>query len=434
MKRHQLYAYDAKSEAAILFLNNDPIDRIQRGVVQQAKVWIDAGLKVFITTSSLKIDKDTIKFESLSASNFIQINFDKKYPRAQFNFVSFFMGILYVGIDLLLILKGTLRLNSRFAFKQWIIDTFSVPNTFSTQTATDIAEVIKQIEPKIIVSSNSLLTEIIRNETFIGKVVIWHAAEFASANQSRGSRIVRGKQIAERKLSKLAQTIIVDNQFLVQAISKHFKISPEKFLTVSNAPSCTQDVYPPVSLRFKFGIDESSIVIFFYGHLIHNRYLIELLEFHSKFAPTNVHIVFLGSGPLEPEIIRISSLDNRIHHENWFDNATLCAYIRESDYVFIVYDHRSKNSRIGGPNKLYDAIANQVPIIANLNCDYISSIVRIAHCGILINPLIQDNWQTLFSKLERRLGPSYERPDSLLWDSQSEKLSRLATQIHNLNL
>jgi hypothetical protein len=406
----------------ILFLTTDNLEKIQRGIPQQARYLKSIGYEVKITITNQKIDPEIATSHGLEVNNFVSINSGYPDTRLLWNRRRLDISAYFLFHDILNIISGKLQLRGVMQWKSWLLSAFAAKRIAPGRYNSSIIEVLKSENPEIIVSSNFLLGELLYVGVNITSKIVWHAAEFASAKRIIGSRSTRLVQSLEKLMSKNSSLILVDNDALVSAMSEYFKLPPNKFCIISNTPDTLNDKTPETSLRARFLIPKEDCLILYHGHLVAGRYLTELANFVSSSTLNRLHVVFLGSGNLYNELWQIANTNSNVHIESYFSNYFIGSYVQESDYLFAVYDAKDQNNQLGGPNKVYDAITYGTKLIVNQNCAYVSSLVSRNQLGVCLEPDSASSWGALHFLLASNDKRKNEKMESLLWDAQEKKL------------
>ena len=413
----------------VLFLTTDNLERIQRGIPQQARYLKSIGYEVIITITNQKIDPEIATSHGLELHNFVSINSGSPDTRLLWNRKRLDISAYFLFQDLLNILSGKLQLRGILQWKTWLLSTFAAKRIAPGRYNSSIIKVLNSENPGIIVSSNFLLAELLYVKADISSKIVWHAAEFASAKKLIGSRSTRLVQSLEKLMSKNSSLILVDNESLVNAMSEYFNLPPDMFCTISNTPDTLNDKTPETSLRARFLIPSEDCLILYHGHLVAGRYLIELANFVSSSTQNRLHVVFLGTGGLYNDLLQIANTNSNVHIESYFSNLFIGSYVQESDYLFAVYDAKDGNNQLGGPNKVYDAITYGAKLIVNQSCTYVSSLVSRNQLGVCLEPDSDSSWEALHSLLASNDKTKNDKMESLLWEAQEKKLLKAFSRL-----
>ena len=131
-------------------------------------------------------------------------------------------------------------------------------------------------------------------------------------------------------------------------------------------------------------INNDKLNIIYYGGLSDDRGIRLLLELSNNFPNIQVHIA--GWGQLESTIKNYS---NVIYH-GMLEESNILRLLSSMDYSFIVYDPKHEHNQIASPNKFFEAIQLQVPMIV---CEGTSIDKEILRLGI--GEVIQYDYQSL---------------------------------------
>lgn len=127
---------------------------------------------------------------------------------------------------------------------------------------------------------------------------------------------------------------------------------------------------PPLKGRLfheAFGLDPRAIIILFQGGLLPGRNLETLVDAMARVAAPQVHLVFLGDGPLARKLSRrvaARGVEHRVHFHPAVAQQSLLRYTASADLGLIPYRATCLNNLYCTPNKLFEYIAAAVPITA----------------------------------------------------------------------
>ncbi|MDF1646693.1 MAG: methyltransferase domain-containing protein [Legionellaceae bacterium] len=134
------------------------------------------------------------------------------------------------------------------------------------------------------------------------------------------------------------------------------------------------------SLREKIAAKENEKIVLYQGGIIKNRNLMNLLLGFSRLARTDLHLVFLG--PAEPHVLaqlkraaNASKVSDHIHFLEPVSQATLLNVTETADVGVIPYSPVDKNTQYCMPNKLFEYIQANLPILANQQLVEVSHIM-----------------------------------------------------------
>ena len=172
----------------------------------------------------------------------------------------------------------------------------------------------------------------------------------------------------ERRYVRGADAVITVNQYLAEEMRQRYGIPlPEVILNATDWPTdLTADVRWD-RFRERFGIPQHHQVVLFQGWMSRQRGLQPLVRAMS-FLPPTLHLVFMGYGEGRDELVSIASEENltdRVHFMDAVPQSELLAWTSSADLGVIPYQPVDLNNYYCSPNKLFEFIQAELPIVAN---------------------------------------------------------------------
>jgi glycosyltransferase involved in cell wall biosynthesis len=144
---------------------------------------------------------------------------------------------------------------------------------------------------------------------------------------------------------------------------------PARTVIVHNCPPApTEDPAAASPLRRAIGVDAGTPVVLYHGALTAVRGLRELLATIRDPRLDGVHLIFLGSGPLEEEL-RLASADpalrGRVHLLPPVPPDELVSWVAGADAGLMPNQPTTRNELASTPNKLFESISAGVPVVTS---------------------------------------------------------------------
>lgn len=191
-----------------------------------------------------------------------------------------------------------------------------------------------------------------------------HELETETAN-SRGLRKKIAK-IVERSLVGMADMIVVVCESAAEWYHRSYRFKKEMIATVRNIPVLPEGPLSadPQMLKNKLGIKKSELLFIYQGLLVKGRGIGLALEAFSE-LPADKHIVFMGYGNLEAEIIGYSKKYRNIHFLPAVKPEVILNYTVGADVGLCLIEDLCLNYKLSLPNKLFEYILAGVPVIGS---------------------------------------------------------------------
>lgn len=188
----------------------------------------------------------------------------------------------------------------------------------------------------------------------------------------------------ERRWARAAAAIVTTNEAYAEVMRARFG---RPVVVVMNAPRRSEG-QPPDGRRFHdaLGLPATARVVLYHGGLDRDRGIEVLLDALPELPPDAV-LVLMGYGPLEPTLRQRAAAtdDRRWHLLPAVPPAELLGWVASAAVVAIPIQPTSLNHLLTTPNKLFEALAAGVPVVA-ADLPGIAAIVRDTGIGLLCDP------------------------------------------------
>ncbi|MFK7973952.1 MAG: glycosyltransferase [Rickettsiaceae bacterium] len=185
--------------------------------------------------------------------------------------------------------------------------------------------------------------------------------EFSNLEKSKWKKL-------EQKYIKNCDSVITVNNLIAQELQTRYSLS-DKVYVISNALPY-RDVVNVQNKIFhqKFGLNDQDKVVLFQGGLSPNRNLEQLVQAMSCVRNPLLHLVILGNGPLERLLEDLTikyNITNKVHFHPAVKQEELIKYTSCADIGIIPYQAVCLNNYYCTPNKLFEFIAAEIPILSS---------------------------------------------------------------------
>lgn len=189
----------------------------------------------------------------------------------------------------------------------------------------------------------------------------------------------------ERRYIKEATSVITVNEYIANEMSKRYGIKPPLvILNATSWPASLERGKPWDNFRERFAIEKDQKILLFQGWMSHTRGL-QVLIHAMKRVPEHVHLVCMGYGDARPQLEAIAAmegLNQRVHFMDAVPQDELLGWTASADMGIIPYQPVDLNTYYCSPNKLYEFIQADVPIIAN-DLPYLRQVIAGEQFGIV---------------------------------------------------
>jgi glycosyltransferase involved in cell wall biosynthesis len=139
-------------------------------------------------------------------------------------------------------------------------------------------------------------------------------------------------------------------------------------------------------LRQRTGIDTEEVIFLHQGQMRKDRGCEKLVQ--AMAGVSGAALVFLGNGPLKPNLTRLSDtlgLTNRVHFMDAVAPDVLLDYTASADIGVTLLEDTCLNHHYALPNKLFEYLMAGLPVLAS-NLPEIAGVVNGFEVGCVVNP------------------------------------------------
>lgn len=231
-------------------------------------------------------------------------------------------------------------------------------------------------------------------------------------------------RVVERAFIYKAHHVFVVSDNIKLWYIKRYALSDDKISVVKNVPKAF--VVPPTSNKFAnlLSLDGNAIKFLYQGGLFSGRGLPILLEAFSSVEP-NKHLIIMGYGELEEDVIKYSKKFPNIHYVPAVPPSEVLSYSCSADVGIALIENICLSYYYCMPNKLYEYYLAGIPSIVS-NFPDMSQFIEEAKCGWTVD-VNTNEFKDLINRISREdIGnvKSFIRHHNnvLSWTNEEEKL------------
>jgi glycosyltransferase involved in cell wall biosynthesis len=196
-----------------------------------------------------------------------------------------------------------------------------------------------------------------------------HEVFLESGHWARAPRFVRSLLASrvERPLLKRAAGLITVNPSVEQVLSERYEI-PDRRAVVYNCVDPLVSPVRPRELRDAIGLSDDTPIALYHGGFSPVRGLRQIIDAAVDPRLENIHVAFLGYGPMEAELRTLAArpdVAGRIHVIKAVSPDVLDRWVAGADVGLMPNQHETLNEYVSTPNKLFESIGVGTPVVSS---------------------------------------------------------------------
>lgn len=241
----------------------------------------------------------------------------------------------------------------------------------------------------------------------------------------------------ESKLIKQCDKVITVNEFIADLMEKRYKVSNVDVIYNATLPIHGQ-THKYNLFRENLPIPQNAYILLFQGWMSKTRGIQDLVK-SMESVVKDVHLVLMGYGEVQDELREIMTqlnLKDRVHILDAVPQNELLKWTSSADAGIIPYQPIDLNNYYCSPNKLFEFIQAEIPIVAN-ELPFLKKIVQENSFGIVADLNNPDQYAKAinlmfanmnhFNRFKENLK---KRSGEFSWEVEEKKLKEIYKSIN----
>ena len=205
----------------------------------------------------------------------------------------------------------------------------------------------------------------------------------------------------EARFIRRCQVVTAVNDEIADWYAGHYRIA--RPLVVVNYPAEVTRGRPARDLRGELGLRDDEVLFVHTGHLTEGRNIPLILEEFA--AGARHHVLFVGAGDMQSLVDEAAARSPFIHRMDPVPPDEVVSVVAGADMSLALIETLSQSYAWGSPNKLFEALAAGVPVLASDVPEVRRRLGPLAGELILSSP--KDQLRGFLARLDRPMALSY---------------------------
>lgn len=207
----------------------------------------------------------------------------------------------------------------------------------------------------------------------------------------------------EARFIRRCQVVTAVNDEIADWYAGHYRIA--RPLVVVNYPAKVTRGRPARDLRGELGLRDDEVLFVHTGHLTEGRNIPLILEEFA--AGARHHVLFVGAGDMQSLVDEAAARSPFIHRMDPVPPDEVVSVVAGADMSLALIETLSQSYAWGSPNKLFEALAAGVPVLASDVPEVRRRLGSLAGDLVLTSP--KDQLGAFLARLDRSAALSYRK-------------------------
>ena len=207
----------------------------------------------------------------------------------------------------------------------------------------------------------------------------------------------------EARFIRRCQVVTAVNDEIADWYAGHYRIA--RPLVVVNYPAEVTRGRPARDLRGELGLRDDEVLFVHTGHLTEGRNIPLILEEFA--AGARHHVLFVGAGDMQSLVEEAAARSPFIHRMDPVPPDEVVSVVAGADMSLALIETLSQSYAWGSPNKLFEALAAGVPVLASDVPEVRRRLGSLAGDLVLTSP--KDQLGAFLARLDRSAALSYRK-------------------------
>ena len=266
-----------------------------------------------------------------------------------------------------------------------------------------------------------------------GLKLVYDCHEFESERNGKPTWLSKAvRRMETRYIRKAEEVIVVSPSIQAAYESRYIEQGMRRISLVRNVPNARSGNGATQPLRTNLGLESDDFVAIYQGALTINRGIETLLAMAPQLNGSRIHLVFMGYGMLEPQVMEAVHQNANVHFQPAVPYEQVLDYTGDADVGLVSVKPVCLSYLYCLPNKLFESIQAGIPVLVNDLPDCVALVDEFG-IGARVANDTPDGWYAALVEAESKspawkvqaIGGMREPQVALSWENESHRLTAI---------
>ena len=267
--------------------------------------------------------------------------------------------------------------------------------------------------------------------------LIYDCHEFESERNGKPAWLSKAvRRMETRHIRRAEEVIVVSPSIQAAYESRYNEQGMQRISLVRNVPNARSGNAVAHPLRTNLGLKSDDFVAIYQGALTINRGIETLLAMAPQLNGSRIHLVFMGYGMLEPQVMEAVHQNANVHFQPAVPYEQVLDYTGDADVGLVSVKPVCLSYLYCLPNKLFESIQAGIPVLVNDLPDCVALVEEFG-IGTRVANDTPDGWHAALVEAESKspawkvqaIGGIQEAQAALNWENESHRLTAIYARL-----
>ena len=267
--------------------------------------------------------------------------------------------------------------------------------------------------------------------------LIYDCHEFESERNGKPAWLSKAvRRMETRHIRRAEEVIVVSPSIQAAYESRYNEQGMQRISLVRNVPNARSGNAVAHPLRTNLGLKSDDFVAIYQGALTINRGIETLLAMAPQLNGSRIHLVFMGYGMLEPQVMEAVHQNANVHFQPAVPYEQVLDYTGDADVGLVSVKPVCLSYLYCLPNKLFESIQAGIPVLVNDLPDCVALVEEFG-IGTRVANDTPDGWHAALVEAESK-SPAWKvqaisgirkAQAALNWENESHRLTAIYARL-----